>query len=426
MPPTHTTTVQRSGAAGDVQRSRLRWALVALCVTVTTSYGVLYYAFPVLTVTISADTGWSLTSLMAAFSAGQVVSALAGTVVGRWVDRVGPRPVMTTGSLIAAPAVAGMAAAPSLPWFFLAWLVAGVPMAMLFYPPAFAALTRWYGPRRVRALTALTLVAGFASTIFAPLTAVLAASYGWRATYLLLAAVLAVVTLPLHVLLLRPAWSGPAGGAAEDPSNEDTTPGLMPRERVRAIVRSPAFLALVAALALGAFVIYGTVVNIAPLFEERGLGADAAAAALAVGGVGQVLGRFCYAPLARRVAYVPRTVVVILACALGTALIGLVPGPFAVLMAAAMLIGAGRGIYTLVEATAVSDRWGTSGYGTLNGILHLPLVLCIALAPWAGSAMAVVTGGYPRMFLVLTLVGLVATGLAALTRVRRQPRPQNT
>src|SRR5438132_1457770 len=67
-------------------------------------------------------------------------------------------------------------------------------------------LTGWYGPDRVRALTTLTLAAGFASTIFAPLTATLLNHLTWRHTYVLLAAILAVVTIPLHALCLTPPW----------------------------------------------------------------------------------------------------------------------------------------------------------------------------------------------------------------------------
>jgi len=142
--------------------------LVALSVTEVTSWGVLYYAFPVALASITADTGWSATSATAAFSAGLVVSALAGIPIGRLLDRHGPRRVMTAGSVLAVPATVGIALAPTFAWFVAAWLVAGIAMAAVFYQAAFAALTRWYGPRRVRALTALTLVAGLSSTVFAP------------------------------------------------------------------------------------------------------------------------------------------------------------------------------------------------------------------------------------------------------------------
>lgn len=97
---------------------------------------------------------------------------------------------------------------PAYGWFFAAWLLAGVAMAGVFYPPAFAALTGWYGPGRVQALTTLTLAAGFASTIFAPLTAALAGHMDWRGVYLVLAAVLAAVTSPAHALMPRLPWTG--------------------------------------------------------------------------------------------------------------------------------------------------------------------------------------------------------------------------
>jgi MFS family permease len=163
-------------------------------VTRVVSYGVLYYAFPVLVGAITVDTGWSRTPVTAAFSAGNLV----GVPVGRLIERHSPRPVLTAGSAGAVAALAGIATAPNFGWFLTAWLVAGIGMAGVFYPPAFAALTGWYGPDRVRALTILTLAAGFASTIFAPLTAELVGLLSWREVYLVLAGVLAVVTIPAH------------------------------------------------------------------------------------------------------------------------------------------------------------------------------------------------------------------------------------
>src|ERR1700731_1981156 len=142
----------------------LRRILVILCVTEITSWGILFYAFPVLLGHITTSTGWSATALTAAFSAGQLLAALTGIPVGRWLDHHGPRGVMTAGSLMAIPALVVIAAAPNLVWFFTGWLLAGIAMGAVLYPPAFAALTRWHGPNRVRALTVLTLAAGLAST----------------------------------------------------------------------------------------------------------------------------------------------------------------------------------------------------------------------------------------------------------------------
>ena len=125
----------------------MRRALAALCVTEIVSYGVIYYAFPVLAVQIAAGTGWSRTAVTAAYSAGNLAGAAAGIPAGRLLQRHGPRAVMTAGSVLGAISVAGIAAAPSYWWFLAAWLAAGTASAGLYYPPAFAALTAWYGPR---------------------------------------------------------------------------------------------------------------------------------------------------------------------------------------------------------------------------------------------------------------------------------------
>lgn len=404
-----------SGPAGAVGAAappsaplRSRAPLIALCVTVTTSYGVLFYAFPVLAPAIGADTGWPLPAATAAFSAAQVVAGLGGIAVGRWLERAGPRPVMTSAAVLSVPATAAIALAPALWVFFLAWAVAGAAMAGLFYPPAFAALTGWYGGRRVRALTALTLVAGLASTVFAPAAAVLEQALGWRGAYLALAGVLALVVVPLHALALTPAW--PRGGGRSDGGGRRRAGGGLP-----AIVRSRSFLALGAALALGAFVVYAAMVNLVPLLEERGYGTAAAAWVLGVGGIGQVLGRLAYAPLERRTAPVVRAVAVLGACAATTGMFALVAGPVAAIAAIALAAGAARGVLTLLQATAVADRWGTGRYAALNGVLHTPIMLAAALAPWAAAALAAPLGGYPAVFAVLAAIGAAGALAAAAT-----------
>jgi MFS family permease len=104
----------------------LRRVLAALCLTQVTSWGILYYAFPVLSGGISADTGWAASMLAAAFSAGLVVAAVLGVVVGRWLDRHGPRWLMSIGSLVGVAAVVAIAWAPTVGWFAAAWLDAAV------------------------------------------------------------------------------------------------------------------------------------------------------------------------------------------------------------------------------------------------------------------------------------------------------------
>ena len=195
-----------------------------------------------------------------------MVSALVGIPAGRWLDRVGPRPVMTArlGPRGARPWL-GIATASTLPVFFAAWVLAGVAMAGTLYPPAFAALTRWWGPRRVTALTALTLLAGLASTVFAPLTATLLDAPAVAPAYLVLAVVLAAITIPAH--LSGCAAAGPI------PTRADQPPAHVERAP-DAIARSRPFLFLIAAITLGTFAAFAVVVNQVPLLIERGLSTE--------------------------------------------------------------------------------------------------------------------------------------------------------
>jgi MFS family permease len=378
--------------------------LAALSITQITSWGVLYYAFPVALADISADTGWSAPAATAAFSGGLVVSAIAGIPVGRWLDHHGPRRVMTAGSLLAAPTTAGIALAPTYAWFVVAWLVAGTAMAAVFYQAAFAALARWYGDRRVRALTVLTLAAGLSSTIFAPLTHALLQRFDWRTSYLLLAVLLAVVTVPLHAVALSPPWATtcrPHAGTR--------------RPRVPAEARSPAFLLLAGALTVTAFGLYAASLALIPLLTERGVGAAAAATTLGLLGAGQLLGRIGFGPLASRTTPAGRAVIIVLGSAACLALLGTVPGPTGLLVALAVLTGATRGAGTLLQATVVADRWGTERYGSLAGLFAAPITAAAAVAPWAGTALAGITGAYASTFCLLAVLVALAAGLAALS-----------
>ncbi|WP_302170610.1 MFS transporter [Streptomyces sp. TBY4] len=411
------TTVQPTqadaAATGTGVRSRPRAALPALCATQITSWGIVYYAFPVLLPRLTADTGWSTHAATAAFSLALLVSAIAGIPIGRILDRRGPRAVMTAGSALGTLALLVIAAAPNLTVFTLGWVLAGLTMAATFYPPAFAALTRWWGPDRIRALTIVTLAGGLASTVFAPLTAVLAEHLSWRATYAVLALALAAITIPAHALALRAPW--PAA-----PPQPATTDGATP------IPRSRPFILLAVAFTLSGFAMYAVVMGLIPLLTERGATPTQAAWALGLGGAGQTLGRTLYASLAARTSVTTRTATLIALGAATTAALAFAPGPIPLLTALAILAGVVRGNLTLLQATAVTDRWGTTHYGRLSALLGAPAHIAGALAPWAGAALAGPLGGYPHLFAALASLAVVAACLAVGASVEDRTRsPEN-
>lgn len=383
----------------------LRRVVVVLCATQIVSWGALFYTLPVLAPTIARETGWSLTAVVAAFTGAQLFAAAGSVVVGRQINARGPRAVMAVGALVGTAGLVGIAAAPNLALFALGWAVAGTAMSAVLYPPAFAALTEWGGARRVRALTAVTLVAGFASTVFAPLAGFLVGPLGWRHTYLVMAGIL-LTTAPLLWVTLDHPWRDRRATPA--PPGHGTSPPATPSWRSRP------FLRLASSMTLVGFSQWAAVFLLVPLLLERGMGTREAAVVLGVGGVGQVCGRLGYARVERASGVAARTRAVFAGVAVSTLLLAAVSGPDPMLFALAFLAGIARGIYTLLQATAVADRWGTAAYASLNGVLSAVLLVAGAFAPWIGTALARGLDSYASVYLVLAVVA--AAGALAVRR----------
>ncbi|MER6241236.1 MFS transporter [Streptomyces clavifer] len=175
---------------------------------------------------------------------------------------------------------------------------------------------------------------------------------------------------------------------------------------------------------------YAVVIALVPLLLERGYSTSQAAWALGIGGAGQTLGRTLYAALARRTTATARTTILIALGALTTAAFAAVPGPYALLIAVSVVAGMVRGNLTLLQATAITDRWGTTHYGRLSGLLAAPATTAAALAPFTGAALAVPLGGYGPLFLLLAAISVAAALIAPWTStdaVRRRPgrRPRS-
>ncbi|MFF2318234.1 MFS transporter [Arthrobacter sp. NPDC058097] len=387
-----------------VAEGALRGGLAALCITQTTAWGVLYYALLAAVQPISNDTGWDPALVTGAFSAGLVVSAVAGIAVGRILDRTGPRNLMIGGSLTGFLALVLVCAAPNLPVFAAAWLLAGTAQAAVLYQPAFTVISRWYGPSRVRPLTILTLVAGFASTIFAPLTAALCNGIGWRGAFLVLSGLLGAVTVPLHTRYLNKTWQQELSAAR---ILEDSA-------QIRRIRRSREFLALQALMVLLCLGLYTVTLNIIPLLMEKGADYTLAALGLGLVGAGQVAGRLLFAalPTKARIPAVTGTATVALL------LLALLPGPLPLLIGAGMIAGAVRGCQTLLQATIVATNWGATGLGTLQGLFAAPLTIVTALSPALGPALATWCGSFTGM----TYAMAAATGTALLITVAHTVR----
>src|SRR5690554_3012295 len=152
---------------------------------------------------METELGWTRAQTSGAFSLALLVSGLAAFPVGRWVDARGARGLMSVGSLAGSLLVLLWSFVTSLPALYLVQAGIGLVMAMVLYDVAFTVIATWFRRDRIRAMLLVTMVAGLASTIFIPLATFLVETLGWREALRVLALLLAVLTVPLHALVLR-------------------------------------------------------------------------------------------------------------------------------------------------------------------------------------------------------------------------------
>ena len=202
------------------------WTIaLTLAITETVSYGVLFYAFPVLITPMEAELGWTRAEISGAFSLSILITGLFAFPVGHWLDRHGARLLMTLGSIGATVLVVLWSGVNTLPEFMLIMALLGFCGAAVLYEPAFAVIAAWFVRKRGTAMAVVTFIAGLSSTIFTPLTDALLLAFGWRGAVLSLGILLGAVTIPLHALVLRrrPADLGQQPDGAADPTESEPT-----------------------------------------------------------------------------------------------------------------------------------------------------------------------------------------------------------
>ena len=382
-------------------RSRA-WAIVgALSITETVSWGILYSAFAAFLTPMRADLGLSTAELTGAFSLGLLVAGVAGIPVGRYLDRHSPRPLMTAGSIAAVGLVVAWSQVDGLVGFYALWVAIGVVMATVLYEPAFTVLAKHFpvAEQRRRAMTAMTLVAALASFIFLPLTQALIDAHGWRDALVILAAILAVITVPLHAFVLRRAPS-----ASAQPHG---APPVVPAGQA---LRSGPFWLLSAAFFLASVASLAMMVHSIPFLVERGHSAAFAAFAVGLVGVSQIPGRLLFAPLAALLPRPAATAALFVLIAAGIGVLVSVHATWAVVVGL-LLLGMGNGMSTLARATSIADLFGSDAYGTIASMAAFLITAARAVGPVAAAVYAAAFG-YVALLWTLVAVTVVAAVLA--------------
>ncbi len=379
-------------------------AIWALGVTQIVGYGTLYYSFAILAPDMAAEFGLPPQWVFGALSAALFLGSLLAPKAGRLADRHGAGRVMTLGSAAAATALAACALAPGRSGFVAALVAMELASCFVLYATAFVAIVQIGPVGAQRSITHLTLIAGFASTLFWPLTTFLHSHLDWRQVYLVFAAANLVLCLPIHAWLARLAArrrlpaKDTAVAAIEAPDRAAVDPS-----RFRLV-----FLMMMAGFAVEGFILSAVLLHMVPLLTALGMG-TAGVAASTLFGPSQVASRLVNMLFGGRLR---QSVLALIAASLVAAALAtlLASSPIVAGLAAfVVLFGLGSGLTSIVGGTLPLEVFGRAAYGSHVGWMSAARQFTSAFAPFV---FALMMAGLTIPGALLVLAATAAVGMA--------------
>lgn len=408
---------------GVVPPRHTRGFISALGIGQICSWGSLYYSFPLIAEAMSAELGWSKPSLYGAATLGLLATALASYPAGVAIDRGHGRWVMGLGSFLAGMLLLLWSQLSSLGLFYFVVISIGALQAATLYESAFAVIARRMGPTHARSgITSLTLWGGFATTVFIPLVQWLLNQWGWREALIALAAINAIICAGAYLLFIRPEHD-----VIADKKLDKVAQNKLNSQALRHTLRRPVFWAVLAAMTAYAVVFSAFTFHMYPLFLERGLTTTAVVQTIALIGPSQVLARIALSIFASSV---PIRII-------GSVVTLIFPLLFATLVilrldfytAALICIGFGviNGTFTIVRGTVVPEMISRRAYGTINGVIAIPVCLAKAAAPLGAAALWSINESYQSALVAIFFSACILAGSFALaamlsrTKTNRKP-----
>ena len=384
-------------------------AIAGLGFTQIVGWGTTYLMPSVLGRELERDLGLTPELVFAGITVMFALSAVCSPRIGRIVDRLGARSLMATGSLVYALSLVGLASAQGPVSYMACWAVMGIASAMALSTPSSIAVVQIAGPRARQAIALLTIVGGFASSVFWPITGVLDAAIGWRAILLLYAAIHLLACAPIHWLILPsrpPTHPAPATAAP-------ASPGVAPEEAGRV------FLLLAITLSFGAFVFTGMQLQMIEMLRELGHPPASALLLASLIGPSQVGIRIFELLFGHRYSIMRSAVFGSLMLPVGLGLALAAGHIFVVALVVIMSYGVSNGLKAVQRATLPLALFGRAQFGAYMGRLALPQGIVAAVAP---PIMAAVLSRFGTAGALWLCFGFAMISLAAMVLLAQRSR----
>ncbi|GAA5235295.1 MFS transporter [Verticiella sediminum] len=373
-------------------------------------WGASFFLLSVLAEPIHRDTGWPLPWIYGALTVSILVSALLSPRANVYIARRRGRRLLIVSGWIIAGGLAIVGAAPNFPVFFAGWCLIGVGMAGALYDPLFTTLGLLYGQAARPAINAVTLVAGFTTTLVWPIQAWMEASMGWRTTCLVYAGVTALVLLPIYLKALPP--DGAARTDAPPPSGERSGAALPGTAPAAPLPRAD-YLLLSLVFSIAAIIMTAVVVQMIVMLQGVGHSATAAIALAALIGPSMVAMRVLTLFLKR---LHPTLMALVSAAFVAVGLLLLSASPQAAALGI-VCYGIGNGLRALVRGTLPLALLPPAALAPVMGRLSRSSLFCQALTPLACGFVIAHAGAAATLWL-LTALAALNLGLTFWLRLR--------
>ncbi|WP_298690593.1 MFS transporter [uncultured Sphingomonas sp.] len=348
---------------------------------------------------MTAEFGWSRAQFSSAFLLQMIVLLVAMPMVGRLVDRFGPRRIALSGIGMAAVGLASLGwvnTGSLFVWAAACAVQAGLTVAVT--PPVWITpLALRFDRSRGLALALGLAGVGVAIAIWPVLAALAVQTVGWRWAFVLLALYWPVLMLPLTLFLFR------VGPARRHPPVSTTGEAF----RYLPVLRSRTFVCITAAGALFAIASFGLTANLVPILRGEGISLTAAAGIAGLTGIASIAGRVGTGFLLDRLpTRLIGTAIFVLPIVVGALLW---QGSTDAAIVAVVVLGLAAGAETDVVVYLAARHFAGSGFATIYAVASAVFGVCAAIGPLTAGIIFDRTGAYTGFFILIAPLVVGAT-----------------
>lgn len=385
------------------------WYVVAACFVISfVVFGITVNTFTVYVKPIQDDLGWSRGEISLGMTLGAVVMGISAPFVGRLLDRVGARMVMTAGGAALGILSILLSQSRSLPYFLGLYAVSGVAQAAATLIPISLVVSNWFSARRGMALGIVMTGTGMGAMVMVPVTSFIVVNWGWRTSYVIMGCIIIGVSVPVNLLFVRtrPSEKGlmPDGELIKEPTAAAVAGGLSVAEALR----TKTFWLIGIMMALFGLVGLGIGVHMMPYLTDIGHAESTASLIIAVISGMTVAGKLGIGFVADR--WGMRKAVLI-TCAM--ILVGLIlltqARSFSIALVFALIYGFAIGAPLLINPGLTAECLGLAHFGTLFGILSLLNTMGAAVGATLTGVIYDAADSYlPAFILFIVLISVAA------------------